>query len=217
MPKAYKHVSPQDFRRRKSKDESSLSQDPGSVYVREWSRLQTGLNAATLRIHNRTRQRKFRELNKLRASAQYKRLDAEGKKEANERVIANLEATRDIDLLEAEKLWGEIKTEDALEDGGRDEGSRDDPIGRPPKKRARRRTSKPRSSRTESIDPNEASTNTAASSEAPSSPEFVCESHSPLGSETSPSINPQTQLPSATTEQTPPHTSISTPIQNLWF
>jgi hypothetical protein len=117
MVQTPKPITTNDFHTRKARQSTALSQNPDSVRVREWSRLQTGLDAAIQNINNRNRQRKYRALNHVRATATYQKASAQGKDEAESAAVEELEAIRTKELDEARALWAEINEGgDYLED-----------------------------------------------------------------------------------------------------
>ena len=93
------------FATRKRKGEASGSPAPQSKRVRQWESMQTGLDAAKLRIMVNHWQRKKRALDVLQATQQYKGMSSAERKATEAEVIAGFEARGDADFKEAAQQW----------------------------------------------------------------------------------------------------------------
>jgi len=85
----------------KRKGEAPLSSDPDIKRVRHRKRMQTGFDAAKLKIQCNHRIRKKRTLDALHATDKYKSMSSAERKQADKRVIMDCETHRDADLAAA--------------------------------------------------------------------------------------------------------------------
>jgi hypothetical protein len=93
------------FATRKRKSDIPLSTTPETKRVRNWERMQTGFDAAKLKIQRNHRARKKRALDALHATEGYRTMTSSEKEDANAKVTVELETRRDVDLEAAAEQW----------------------------------------------------------------------------------------------------------------
>ena len=89
----------------KRKGEAPLSGDPDTKRVHHWERMQTGFDAAKLKIQRNHRVRKKRALDALHATDKYKSMSSAEREQADTRVITDCETRRNADLAAAAREW----------------------------------------------------------------------------------------------------------------
>jgi len=82
-----------------------LSSDPETKRVRHWERMQTGFDAAKLKIQRNHRARKKRALDALHATEKYESMSSAEREQADTKVAVDCEMRRDADLVAAAEQW----------------------------------------------------------------------------------------------------------------
>jgi len=119
------------FATRKRKGEAPLSSDPNTKRVRHWERMQTGFDAAKLKIQRNHRVRKKRALDALHATDKYKSMTSAEREQADTTVIMDCDARRDTDLAAAARQWKRLnqgsddKSNDDSNDDAKDDSNDD--------------------------------------------------------------------------------------------
>ena len=96
------------FATRKCKNDTLLSDDPKTKLVRHWERMQTGFDAARLKIMRNHRARKKHALDALHATEKYKGMNSAEREDADAKVNVDFEVRRDADLQAAAQDWKAI-------------------------------------------------------------------------------------------------------------
>jgi len=107
----------------KHKSEALLSSDPETKHIRHWKRMQTGFNAAKLKIQCNHRERKKRVLDALYATEKYHSMNSVEIEQADMKVTMDCEMRRDADLMAAAEQWKSLNriSDDETNDKSNDE------------------------------------------------------------------------------------------------
>ena len=119
------------FATRKRKGEAPLSNDPDTKRVRHWERMQTGFDAAKLKIQRNHRVRKKRGLDALHATDKYKSMTSAEREQADTTVIMDCETRRNTDLAAAARQWKHLNqsSDDKSNDNSNDDANDDNDSG----------------------------------------------------------------------------------------
>ena len=85
----------------KRKGEAPLSGDPDTKRIHHWERMQTGFDAAKLKIQRNHRVRKKCALDALHATDKYKSMSSAEREQADTKVITDCETRRNVDFAAA--------------------------------------------------------------------------------------------------------------------
>ena len=126
MPRPVHSVHTPMFATQKRKGEASLSSDPDTKRVRHWERMQTGFDAAQLKIQRNHRARKKCALDELHATEKYKRMSSAAREGADTKIIRDCGTRRDAELVAAAQQWKHLNriSDDESKDESKDESNK---------------------------------------------------------------------------------------------
>src|SRR5277367_451017 len=101
-------AKPRTFTSRKRKNEQPLSGNLNTKRTRRWEQLQTGFDAAKLKINRAFRQSKKRALDKVRQSHEYKTKSTAERAVAEASIVTVEERKRDEKLVMAAREWKQM-------------------------------------------------------------------------------------------------------------